>query len=579
MYILGINYLHADSSVCLLKNDKIIFAAEEERFSRIKHDGRFPKEALIQCLKYSKINFSELNYIVINTNPISNFWYKFIYCVKKLPKNLIINSLLKKRNKMKLINEIKNFNKKKNLTAKIIYVDHHLSHLSSSYFLSPFDEAVVVSIDGFGDFSSIVTGYVKKNKIFVKRRTLFPHSLGIFYQAFTQFLGFENYGDEYKIMGLSSYGKPKYLKELKEVIYWDEKKKSVLLNLKYFNHEKKPTFKILDDGNIKLEKLYDNKLTLLFGKNRNKNDDIFDKHKDLAKSVQVMFENLYFKVLNQAYDDYPNKNLILSGGCTMNSVANGKIIENTNFKNIFVQSSPGDGGGSIGASLFHYYSNLNNDFSGKSNFSPYLGTEYADEEIKNLLKEDERLKKFKIIEFKTYDELVINIVEKLINKYVIGWFQGRMEWGPRALGNRSILADPRHSNMISIINHKIKRREGFRPFAPSILVEEAENWFKNSQNSFYMEKVLNVRDDKKDLIPAVTHIDGTGRLQTVSKEINLKFYKLIESFYKKTNIPILLNTSFNENEPIVENPKQAIDCFVRTSMDLVVLNNFMISRS
>ena len=458
-------------------------------------------------------------------------------------------------------------------------IEHHYAHLSSAYHVSPFDKACVLSVDGFGDFASTAWGFGENNQIKINKKVYFPHSLGIFYQAITQFLGFKNYGDEYKIMGLAPYGKPTFVDKLKKIIQLNSDG-TFKLNLDYFKFYKQNFSYKWDAGEIKIEDLYSKQLINLLGKEKNKKDEINDFHKDLAHSAQKVYEEAFLNILNNLFKKYKNENLCISGGCGMNSVANGKILNNTNFKNIYIQPAAGDAGGSIGAAYASYFREKDN----KKNFQmthSYWGTSFDDKQILRTIKDNEikiknqNCKYEKILD----DEALYKIVSKSIAEgKVVGWFQDKMEWGPRALGNRSILGDPRRADMKDILNIKIKRRESFRPFAPSILREYVKDWFEQEDDVPFMMKVYQVKKNKRQEIPAVTHVDGSGRLQTVKHETNSKYYNLIKQFYKLTNVPILLNTSFNENEPIVSKPEEALDCFLRTKMDVLVMGNNLIQR-
>ena len=575
MIILGLNIFHGDSSACILRDGKLLSAVEEERFTRKKHWAGFPINSIKFCLNENNITLSDVDHICVNQNNYSNILRKILYIgTNKLNFDYLLNKLKKKNSKN--LNYLFNINFKKNqFKGKYHYIEHHLSHTSSSFYLSPFSEAVNVSVDGFGDFVSTAWGVGSNCNNLIQDKVFFPHSLGIFYQSLTQYLGFLNYGDEYKVMGLAPLGKNYLEKEFDEIVKVNNNAKFEL-NLKYFRHHKNNIEFKWDNGSPIFDQIFDDSLQDLLGKKREKNSEITKKHFDIAFSIQRKYENVFFNLLNKIYDEFPQDNLTLSGGCAMNSVANGKIREKTKFKNIFTMCSPGDAGGAIGCA-FHVY----HDLVKKKNFSndtPYLGPKFDNQEIKNLL--NKTLVNSNEIEFfeKQDDELIYFIAKKISEGNVVGWFQDKMEFGPRALGNRSILCDPRNNNMQNILNLKIKRRESFRPFAPSILEEEVDNWFDEKAYVPYMSEVFGIKKDKQKLIPAVTHVDGTGRLQTVRKEINKKYYNLINKFYEITNVPIILNTSFNEQEPIVCTPQEALDCFLRTKMDILCMQNFVITR-
>ncbi len=572
-YTLGINFLHSDTSACIFKNGNLIVAAEEERFSRIKHTSEFPIKSISFCLNEAKIDISDLNTITINSNPLSSIDKKIFFTLKNLKRYVLaLKSLSNIKKKLSIKNLISS-NFKKNFKGKIEYLDHHLSHIASSSYLSGFDESINLSIDGFGDFASAGWGILKNGKLSIDKKVYFPHSMGIFYQALTQFLGFKNYGDEYKVMGLSSYGNPTFEKELSKLL--SNTREGYKLDLSYFVHHNQPIIKSNIDGQIQYIDLYSNKLIKLLGKERKKDEKITQRHMDIAKSVQIVYEKTLFYLLNALYNKYNIKNLTLSGGCAMNSVANGKILKNTLFKNIYISPNPGDAGGAIGSALLFLDKNKYK-IEKKINYA-YLGKKYTNDEIEKIILQKNINKKFLVKKYAN-DELLEIITKRLCESKIIGWFQGRMEWGARALGNRSILADARNPNIKDIINSKIKRRESFRPFAPAILLEFTKDWFEIDKEVPFMSEVYKILNTKKDILPGITHVDSTGRLQTVSKSNNEKFYNLIKKFYDKTNIPLLLNTSFNENEPIVQSPEEALDCFMRTNMDILVLENWIIFR-
>tara|TARA_B100000795_G_scaffold266341_1_gene249390 strand:+ start:2728 stop:4464 length:1737 start_codon:yes stop_codon:yes gene_type:complete len=572
--ILGINAFHADSSACLIKDGEILFAIEEERINRIKHWSGFPVESIKACLEFENIALNDIDYITFNINPKFNLKKKILYILK----NFLIAELFryfKKKNKNNIFKDLKKNFEIKDLNKKIIFVEHHLSHISSAYFPSNFQVSDIVSMDGFGDFTSCALGSAKGNDLKVTKRVNFPHSLGLFYQAMTQHLGFNSYGDEYKVMGLSAYGKPKYFEDLKKII--NVKEDVFELNLKNFTHQNNFSNYVSVDGNIKYPRIFSSNVVKIIGNQRLQDHKINEHHADLAASTQKMYEHILYNTLNQLQKITKNENLCFAGGCAMNSKANGSILENTNYKKIYIPPSPGDSGGSVGSALYHN-SKLKGFNKSKNFYSVYLGPSYDYKYTKELINTHLKNYECEILNLNKI-ELADICARKISEGNVIGWFQSRMEWGPRALGNRSILADPRNKNMKDILNLKTKKRESFRPFAPSILVEEVENWFEENHQSHFMQNVYKFQKDKVDLIPAVVHLDFTGRLQTVSRELNPTYYDLIKNFHKITKIPIILNTSFNENEPIVCNPLEAINCFKRTKIDILVIDDFYIQRS
>jgi carbamoyltransferase len=586
MIILGINAFHPDSSACLLINGEIKLAIEEERVNRIKHYSGLPISSIMLCLKQASIKFSDIDYIAINNNSYSNLLEKLKFSFINFNLLFLFKKLIRKKKKFFFLNAlIKEFGEGKD-SLKIINVEHHLAHAASAFYESPFEDSVNLSIDGFGDFVSASWGLGINNKISLDEKIFFPHSLGIFYEAFTQFMNFKNFGDEYKMMGLAAYGKPTEKKIVNNILFLKTNGRFEL-NLKYFMHHRQDITYNWDKGIPKTKTLFSNKIYSIF-KDYNSfetNDSQLDKitefQKNLSSSVQSVYEEAIFNILEYLSKKYKTDNLTLSGGCAQNSLANGKILMNSNFKNLFIPSNPGDGGGALGAAYYvNYY--LNNQKK-KNRTSGYLGTSFDKNEIEETIKKYSKIfdeQQCKINYYGNFDEICDFAAKKISDKKVIGWFQDEMEWGPRALGNRSILCDPRNPDIKQLLNIKIKKRENFRPFAPSILFEEVSNWFENFQDfEPYMSRVQLFKKEKIKIVPGVAHIDGTGRLQTVRQNDNPKFYKLIKSFYSITNVPILLNTSFNENEPIVHTPEDAIKCFLRTDMDLLVIDNFCIQRA
>jgi len=578
MVILGINAYHADSSACILVDGKLVAAAEEERFRRIKHWAGFPSEAIKYCLKEAGVKIEEVDHIAINRNPKANFMRKALFAFSKRPSLKLVRDRLKNASKIIDLKTIicKEFNiQPSKLKAKFHYVEHHIAHLTSAFFVSPFDKSVVVSVDGFGDFVGAMWGYGEGNKINVKDRIFFPHSLGLFYLAFTQFLGFPKYGDEYKVMGLSSYGEPSYLDKMREIVRLDSNGR-FKLNLNYFIHHAEGVTMTWEGGEPKMGPVYSKEMEKVFGVARHKDEPITKRHEDIASSMQAMYEEAFFNLLNYVYEQTKIPVLCLAGGCALNSVANGKIFNRTPFKEVYIQPAAGDAGGALGAAYYVWNQVLGNERNFVMN-TAYWGPAFSNAEIGSLLKlRSEELKDCIIVKIEDEAELCKRTARYIADGKIVGWFQGRMEWGPRALGNRSIVVDPRRAEMKDILNARIKRREPFRPFAPSILLEKTSEYFEIDYPDPFMLKVYPIRPEKRSVIPAVTHVDGTGRLQTVKKEDNPLYWQLIKEFENLTGVPVVLNTSFNENEPIVCTPQEALDCFLRTKMDVLVMGNYMI---
>jgi len=570
-YILGISCYYHDASASLIKDDQIIAAATEERFSRKKHDYGFPINAINFCLKTGNIKSSDLEYVVFYEKPFVKFERLFMSILETYPKSSTVFresmlSWLKDKLWVKTTIAEKLGIKDE---RKILFSDHHLSHASSAFFCSPFKESAIITADAVGEWTTATIGYGKNNKLTMLKELRFPHSFGLLYSTVTAFLGFEVNEGEYKVMGLAPFGKPKYKDKIYQLINLCDDG-SFSLNMKYFMFHHS------------VDKMFNKEFEKLFGKPcppENK-EKIIPYYADIAASLQEVFEEMMIKFANHAYELTKMKNLCFAGGVALNSKANYRILNETPFENLFIQPAAGDDGGSLGAALFIYYSLLGHNRTPKALGNVYFGQGYNEKEIKDFLDSNK-------ITYQHYEndvEFLDEVVNRILNQEVIGWFQGRFEWGPRALGNRSILADPRNPEMKEIVNNKIKFREPFRPFAPSVLAERAHEFFElPSIEEFYptrfMTYVTPVKKDKQKIIPAVTHVDGTGRLQMVFKEDNTRYYNLIKTFEKHTKVPIILNTSFNlKGEPIVNSPQDAYSTFMRSGMDILVLEKFLISK-
>ena len=574
MYILGINAYHGDSSACILKSGVVIAATEEERFRRIKHWAGFPSEAIKFCLQEAEISVKELDFVTISRNPKANLSKKVMHTLRnKVGFKTIFDRLINSKKVSSLKEELaKVFSVSPfEIKAEFHNIEHHRSHIASSFFASKFENSAILSIDGFGDFTSTMTAIGKGNKFKVLDSVIYPHSLGIFYTGVTQFLGFLNYGDEYKVMGLAPYGEVKYLEELSQILELTEDG-FFTLNKRYFKHFKDGVEMNWENGSPFIETLFTSAWHELFFGTRKKGEKLEQWHIDLAASTQKFTENVIFHMLTSLHAKTGLDNICITGGVAQNSVANGKIIENTPFKNIYIPSAGHDAGTCIGSALFLYNQLLDKDRLAEIK-TAYFGKKATKEEIISCL--DKQGVSYTIF---SDEQLFEKVANKLFNGGVIGWFQGRAEFGPRALGNRSILVDPRRTDAKDLLNEKIKRRESFRPFAPSILKEAVKDYFVQNDAVPFMEKVFDIKKEKQNEIPAVTHVDGTGRLQTVDKTTSPRYHKLISKFAEKSGVPILLNTSFNENEPIVNKPEEALDCFLRTKMDMLVMENIIIER-
>jgi carbamoyltransferase len=576
MIILGINAYHADSSAAIFVNGQLVAAIEEERFRRVKHWAGFPEMAIRFCLKEAGIGFENVDYFAIGRDPKAKLFKKLLYLAKNPSGSMdaVKNRIQNSRKVGSLENELAGISglPESHFKSKIKQVEHHRSHIASAFFASPFEEAACISIDGSGDFTTTMLAVGKGTEITVLESIDFPHSLGIFYTAFTQLLGFPHYGDEYKVMGMAPYGEPKYLDKLKDVIHLTDDG-LFQLNLKYFRKATKGVISYGIDHVPVVQPLFNNAMVALFGEARKKGEPLTQYHKDLAASVQKMTELTIFHLVNHLHKRTGLDNLCLAGGVAQNSVANGKITTHSGFKNIYIPSAAHDAGISIGAALYVQHQLLHEKRM-PAVFSAYTGSHFTNDEIKQTLRDQN-------IGFTEHEDEIIyeKVTDCLAGGGVVGWFSGKSEFGPRALGGRSILADPRRPDAKQILNSKIKRRESFRPFAPSVLKEFVDEYFEQNDAVPFMEKVFLIKENKRKEIPAVTHIDGTGRLQTVDKNVSPRYYRLIDTFRKKAGVPILLNTSFNENEPIVNTPQDALNCYLRTDMDMLVMENILISRT
>jgi carbamoyltransferase len=579
MIILGINSHHADASAALVVDGRLVAAAEEERFRRIKHWAGFPSVAIEYVLREAGVGINQIDHIAVNRDPNARLLQRARFLLAKRPSIGAIRRRLENRAKIRdLRTEIIETFRLGTLRPELHHVEHHRAHLASAFFVAPFEESAVLSIDGFGDFVSSMWGIARGNHIEVLGEIGFPHSLGIFYTAMTQYLGFPHYGDEYKVMGLAPYGKPSFLAEMRDIVQVEGGR--FRLNLDYFIHHTVGLDMVWQGGSPVIGPIYSEKLIEKLGPARAPQDPMEQRHKDLAASMQAMFEEAYFALANRLHEKTGSPNLCLAGGCGYNSVANGLVFDRSPYRDLYIQAAAGDAGGAIGAAYWVWNQELQKP-RGFVMDHAYLGPEYNDEDIDKaveLRRKDLNDASCTMQRVRDERELCRRTAEHVAKGNVVGWFQGRMEWGPRALGNRSIVCDPRRADMKDILNHKIKRRESFRPFAPSVIREAVGEWFETDYDVPFMLQVYQIREEKRAQIPAVTHVNGSGRLQSVTESQNARYYHLIEAFRDLTGVPIVLNTSFNENEPVVNNPSEALDCFLRTKMDLLVMGDLMIER-
>ena len=579
--IIGINAYHSDAAACLVVDGELVSAAEEERFRRVKHWAGFPSEAIRYCVSDAGLRVGDIDLVAINQDAGANLWRKIRYTARHRPHlSLVLDRLKHKRKRASVAEEFAQAFPRDSFRAEVCHVEHHLAHLASTFLVSPFKDATAVSVDGFGDFASAAWGSGHGQRINVEDKVYFPHSLGIFYMALTQYLGFPNWGDEYKVMGLAPYGRPRFLEDMRQIIHL-EQDGSFRLNLEFFRHHKETMEDQWDNGEPRVAALYTPVIEELLGAARHNGEEVSQRHRDVAHSIQAVYEEAFFHLLNHLHKRHGMSALALAGGCAMNSVANGKIYTKTPFRTVYIQSAAGDAGGAIGAAfaVAAQRGEIRQPFVMNH---AYWGPEFSNSYVARLCDKEQHALARQGCSVRKIDEeaqFVKEIAHAIAQGLIVGWFQGRMEWGPRALGNRSILADPRRADMKEILNLKIKRRESFRPFAPSILREHVADWFETDDDVPFMMQVYQIRAERRATIPAVTHVDGSGRLQTVQQHTNPRYYRLIEAFRKLTGVPMLLNTSFNENEPVVCKPEEALACFLRTKMDVLVLGDFVISRT
>jgi carbamoyltransferase len=569
MYILGLNAYHADSSAALLKDGRVVYATEEERFTRKKHWAGLPLKSVKFCLDSEGIEINQIQAICIGRSPKAKRLQKLIFSIGNplITLNLVSNRI---RNRSDIQNIEKLFIKEFGYCPPVKFIEHHRSHLASAFFSSPYKEAAIVSIDGSGDFSTVMIAHGIDNQINVLESQNFPISIGLLYTAFTQFLGFPYYGDEYKVMGLSPYGEPNYVDQIRRII-WSGTDEILNWDSSFFNL-KDGVITYIDNEPIPATLFNKNKFEAAFGAARQRSELINKRHKDIACSLQRVTEELIFAIIERAYALTGSSNITIAGGVAQNSVANGKILLNTSFSSLYIPSAGHDAGIAMGCAQYYYFNDQRNNRV-EPLYNANLGISFANNEIQNILDE---LK----LSYKYYDDdfLFDFLAKKIANEKVVGFFDGAAEFGPRALGSRSIVADPRNPRAQALLNEKIKKRESFRPFAPSILEEFGSEYFDEYQFTPFMERVLSIKESKRHLIPAVTHVDGSGRLQSVRRDLRPRYHRLISEFYNLTGIPILINTSFNENEPVVNIPKEAINCFLRTDLDILVIGNYVLEK-
>jgi carbamoyltransferase len=575
MLILGLNMFHADASAAILEDGVVKFAIAEERLNRAKHFGGFPALAVKACLDAVGARITDVAHVAVGQDSDANLARKVQYALVNPAKIL---NFIKLRQRKESIRDVRKLLAsalevdEKALKFQEHHLEHHIAHIASAYYCSPWEKAAGFSYDGSGDFVSTMMARCEGNHIEVLERVFLPHSLGSFYTMICEFIGYNKYGDEGKVMGLAPYGKDTYCKQVGQVI--GLKNGAFQLDLKYF----KPLgsnqgMQVLPDGTVRLARHFSGRMEKLFGEPREPHTQITQRDMDLAYAMQHCFEEVFFHLLNELHKRVPGDDLAMAGGCALNSVANGKLFARTPFHRTWIQPAAGDEGLAIGAALHTYHSVLNQPRRYEMKNS-YLGPEFSEQRIEGALKKS-NLSYKKL----SREPLLEAVADQVAAGNVVGWFQGRTEWGPRALGNRSIVAHPGLPNMKDVLNARIKHREWFRPFAPSILAEHQHEYFEHDHPSPYMLHVYKIRPEKRAELCAVNHVDDTGRLQTVARDENPLYYDLIKTFQRKTGIPVVLNTSFNENEPIVCAPEEAIDCFARTRMDALAIGSFLALKS
>ena len=575
MLILGLNMFHADASAAIIDDGKVLFAVAEERLNRKKHFAGFPALAVKACLEAAGARISDLDHVAVGQDSDAHLAKKVQYAVANPTRILNFIKMRQRKEAMRDVRSLLATSLDADascLKFQEHHVEHHLAHIASAYYCSPWDRAAGFSYDGSGDFVSTMMARCEGNSIEVLERVFLPHSLGSFYTMLCEFIGYKKYGDEGKVMGLAPYGKDTYCEKLRQLIHL--RNGGFQLEMQYFQPlGSNQGMEVLANGSVELARHFSDRMRDLFGEPREPHSEITQRDMDLAFAMQQRFEEVFFHLLNQLYKKVPCQNLAMAGGCALNSVANGKVFTETPFRQTWIQPAAGDEGLAIGAALHTYHSVLNQPRSYELKNS-YLGSEFSDSQIEQTLKSC-RLKYRKLAR----EQLLETVADQIATGNVVGWFQGRMEWGPRALGNRSILAHPGLATMKDVLNARIKHREWFRPFAPSILAEHQHEFFEHDHPSPFMLHVYKIRPEKRSKLCAVNHVDDTGRLQSVAREENPLYYDLIKTFQKKTGTPVVLNTSFNENEPIVCAPQEAIDCFSRTRMDVLAIGPFLALKS
>jgi carbamoyltransferase len=582
MNILGINAYHGNASAAVVCDGQLLAAVEEERFNRVKYAAGFPSAAIRYCLKEAGLKLEEIDHVAVPRNPLARLGTKLFYALRMPSFARSRAKVLVKFTGVREALAAAFDSDPDGIKAQFHRIEHHQAHLASAFFVSPFERAALLSADGLGDFASTMWGSGSGNRMNIADAIAFPHSLGLYYTAVTQYLGFHKFGDEYKVMGLAAYGAPQNLEAFRDMVRFDANGNGngFRLGLEYFVHHRTgPEMSWAEAHKTPtLGKLFSEHMSQKLGPARLIDEPLEKRHRNMAAALQARLEEVYLGMLRKLANASGLRSICLAGGVAFNCVANGKIFDNTSFEQVFVQPAAGDAGLAVGAAYYVWHQKFGKPRSFVMDH-PYWGPGYSARETRAAMESSGIAGKGYVVEELPEQELTTRAAAIVADGKILGWFQGRAEWGPRALGNRSIVADPRRADMKDILNRRIKHREIFRPFAPSILAEAMGEWFEKSHPSPFMTLACAVRPEKRELIPAPTHVDGTGRLQTVTKEANPRYHALISAFRDLTGVPVVLNTSFNDNEPIVCRPEEAIDCFLRTKMDALVLGDFLVTRS
>ena len=582
MNILGINAYHGNASAAVVCDGRLVSAVEEERFNRVKYAAGFPAAAIRYCLREANVKLEEIDHVAVPRNPYARLGTKLFYALRMPSFARGRAKVLVKFTGIREALAATFDSDPREIAAQFHRIEHHQAHLASAFFVSPFERAALLSADGLGDFASTMWGSGSGSRMNIAGAIAFPHSLGLYYTAVTQYLGFLKFGDEYKVMGLAAYGEPEHMEVFRHIVRFhaNENGNGFRLGLNYFVHHRTgPQMSWAEaDKTPTLGRLFSPEIARRLGATRAPDEPVEQRHRNLAASLQARLEEVYLGMLGKLAKATGLKSVCLAGGVAFNCVANGKIFESTPFEQVYVQPAAGDAGLAVGAAYYVWHQKLGRPRSFVMEHA-YWGPGFSASEVRAAIDASKVVAGGYVVAELPEQELTRQAAAIIADGKILGWFQGRAEWGPRALGNRSIVADPRRADMKDILNRRIKHREIFRPFAPSILAEATGEWFAKSNPSPFMTLAYSVRPEKRAQIPAPTHVDGTGRLQTVTKEANTRYYALISAFRDLTGVPVVLNTSFNDNEPIVCRPEEAIDCFLRTKMDALVLGDFLVTRS